>query len=107
MPRPASNSAIESHRDGSALTVTVVPRSRESAVDLLLDGSLRVRVTAPPVDGAANFAVLRVLADALHLPRSSLAIASGQRGHRKRITVSGIAPDDLAARLQSVSATHR
>jgi uncharacterized protein YggU (UPF0235/DUF167 family) len=107
MPRPARVTEIDLYRGGSALTVTVVPRSRESGVDLLPDGSLRVRVTARPADGAANLAVLRVLADALELPRSALAIASGHRARRKRIAVSGIGPDDLATRLQRVSAKNR
>jgi uncharacterized protein YggU (UPF0235/DUF167 family) len=107
MPRPAQHSANDSVPDSSVLTVTVTPRSRQSLVELLPDGSLRVRVTPPPADGAANLAVLRVLADALGLPRSALTITSGQRGRRKRIVVSGIAPADLVARLRSMSATVR
>jgi uncharacterized protein YggU (UPF0235/DUF167 family) len=63
------------------------------------NGTLRVRLAAPPVDGAANTALLRFLADALDLPRSRLAISSGARSRRKRIVVEGIGAIELTSRV--------
>ena len=64
------------------------------------DGSLRVRVTAAPVDGAANSALLRYLSDVLRIPRSRLAIDSGKNSRRKRIVVADVSPEALERRLR-------
>jgi uncharacterized protein (TIGR00251 family) len=81
------------------LTVTVTPRSARNQIAFDADGSLRVRVTAPPVDGAANAAVIRLLAATLGVPRSSLVFDSGERGRSKRILVHAVAPGELQRRL--------
>jgi hypothetical protein len=90
---------VTAHPRGSMLSVTVVPRAGKSSLERLADGTLRVRVTAPPVDGAANAALLSFLANALDLSRSRLAIASGASSRRKRIVVEGVSPDALAKSL--------
>jgi uncharacterized protein YggU (UPF0235/DUF167 family) len=92
--------AIGDHPRGSTLSLTVTPRSSQNRLDLQPDGALRARITAPPVEGAANAALLKLLAAALEIPRSRLAIASGDSSRRKRIIVDGIAPADLTARLR-------
>jgi uncharacterized protein YggU (UPF0235/DUF167 family) len=66
----------------------------------LADGALRIRLAAAPVDGAANAALLRFLADALDVPRSRLTIVSGEASRRKRIVLEGLPVDDLEARLR-------
>ena len=58
-----------------------------------------VRVAAPPVDGAANDALIAFLADALHVPRRAVRIVSGERSRQKRVAIAGDAAD------ASVSAT--
>jgi uncharacterized protein len=82
------------------LSVVVVPRAGKSSIAQLADGTLQVRVAAPPTDGAANAALLRFLADILDVPRSCLAIASGTSSRRKRLSVAGVAPDELEERLR-------
>jgi uncharacterized protein (TIGR00251 family) len=76
----------------------VVPRASRSEIAGEHDGSLRVRVTAPPVDGAANKEVIRVLARALGVTRKAVAITSGQTSRLKRVKVSGVS----VAKLQSL-----
>jgi uncharacterized protein (TIGR00251 family) len=83
------------------LSVVVVPRAGKSAVEQLADGSLQVRVAAPPVDGAANAALVRFLAGVLGVPRSRLEIISGATGRHKRIVIAGVAPDELETRLHA------
>jgi uncharacterized protein YggU (UPF0235/DUF167 family) len=83
------------------LSVVVVPRAARSSLERQADGAIQVRVTAPPVDGAANAALLRYLADVLDVPRSGLEIIGGASSRRKRITVNGLTPDELETRLQA------
>ena len=94
-------SGVSKHEHGSVLSVIVVPRAARSAIEQLADGSIQVRVTAPPVDGAANAALLRFLAGVLDVPRSRLEITGGSSSRRKRIAVSGLTPEELEARLQA------
>lgn len=97
---PIRVSPVSAHARGSALSVTVVPRAGRSSIEQLANGALRVRVAEPPVEGAANAALLRFLANTLDVPRSRLAIVSGESSRRKRIVVDGMAPDVLGKRLQ-------
>ena len=67
----------------------------------------KVRVTAAPENGRANDAVLRLLADALSIPRESLAIVSGHSARDKIVELSGVGPGAIDRRLASASATDR
>jgi uncharacterized protein len=94
-------SGVANHPHGSLLSVVVVPRSGKTSIAQLADGTIQIRVAAPPVDGAANAALLRFLADMLDMPRSRLSITSGASSRRKRISVEGVAPEELERRLQA------
>lgn len=63
------------------------------------DGALGVRVTAAPVDGRANTAVALLLADALSVPASAVAIVRGATGRDKYVRVAGMAIQDVIRRL--------
>jgi uncharacterized protein YggU (UPF0235/DUF167 family) len=84
---------------GCQFVVAVTPRSSVNRLELDTSGALRARLTAPPVEGAANDALLTLLAKVLKLPRSRLAIVSGATSRQKRIAVHDVSPDDLADRL--------
>ena len=60
---------------------------------------LRVRVRARPVEGEANAALLRLLARALGVPKSAVALDRGGQSRLKMLTIAGLADDDLRARL--------
>jgi len=64
------------------------------------DGELRARVHAAPVDGAANDALLRLVADALDVPRSSIRLLAGGRSRLKLVEVDGISDEEAQARLR-------
>src|SRR5512134_2055192 len=75
-------------KKGSALAVRVTPRaSRNEIVDLLDDGTIKVRIAAPPVDGEANETLIEFLADILGVPKSRLDIVAGVSGRDKLIAV--------------------
>lgn len=87
----------------STLYITVKPKSPRTRVVRTPDGVL-VRVTAPPVEGAANEAVIKGLADALGVPKSHITISAGASGRVKRVSVQGLAAEELAARVLALPA---
>jgi len=72
------------------LIVHVVPRATRTEVVGMHGDALRVRVAAPPVDGAANEELVRFLAERLGVPRSAIAIAAGDTSRRKRVLIEGV-----------------
>jgi len=91
-------------RDG-VLTVDIVVQPRASRPGLTLLGDrLKVSVTAPPVDGKANEAVIQTLADTLHIPRASIEIARGDTSRRKTVRIRGVT---LAQLLRALPPSHK
>jgi uncharacterized protein len=85
--------------DGALLRVRVHPRARRNELVGWQESALRVRVTAPPADGRANDAVIRLLAEALSVPRSSITLVSGGASRDKRFAVPPHSLTMLRARL--------
>jgi len=79
------------------LDVRVIPRAARSGLAGTRDGVLLVRLTAPPVEGAANAALIEVLSKVLHVPKRALTIVSGQRSRLKRVRVEGVTEDAVRA----------
>lgn len=86
--------------------ILVVPRSSRTAVGPMVGDRLRVAVTAPPVDGEANAAVIEALAGAFGVRRSAVTIVQGERGRRKTVAIEGADRAALDA-LSSVSGRPR
>ena len=78
--------------------VRLTPRSAVERVEGVVDGALRVRVMAPAVEGAANTALIRVVADELGIARSDVRIVAGATSRRKLVVVDGIAVEAVVAR---------
>lgn len=76
----------------------LVPRGGANRIDGVVDGSLAARVTAPPVDGAANDALVRLIAEALGIPRRRVRVVAGAANRRKVVEVDGIERVALKAR---------
>ena len=81
------------------LTVRVIPRSSRNAIEWD-QGVLKARITAPPVDGAANDALIALLAERLGLPRRLISIVHGATGRQKIVEIVGMSEAEVAARLQ-------
>jgi uncharacterized protein (TIGR00251 family) len=77
--------------------VQVVPRASRSEIVGEHNGALRVRLAAPPVDGAANRELVAVLAKGLHVSRSAVMIDAGHTSKIKRVTISQCGPEILSA----------
>ena len=80
------------------LAVHVTPRSSQNRVEWH-EEILRVWLTAPPVEGAANEALIALLAARLGLPKRQVTIVRGTSGRQKLVEVSGISRDEVRQRL--------
>ena len=80
------------------LTVRVIPRSRRNDI-AWEQGVLKARLTAPPVDGAANDALIALLAQRLDLPRRSISIVHGSASRQKIVEVTGMTEAEVMHRL--------
>ncbi|MGA2384398.1 MAG: DUF167 domain-containing protein [Gemmatimonadales bacterium] len=77
---------------GIRILVSASPRASRTEVAGVAEGRLRVRVAAPPVEGAANQELVRFLAKSLGVPPSAVAVTAGAAGRRKTVLVRGVAP---------------
>jgi uncharacterized protein (TIGR00251 family) len=85
--------------DEALLHIRVTPRARRNAIGPMEDGMLAVRLVAPPVEGAANKALIAFLAEAFGVSRSAVRVESGERSRHKRVRVSGLTLEEVAHRL--------
>jgi uncharacterized protein (TIGR00251 family) len=83
----------------ASLRVRVTPRSKRDAIGGTRDGALVVRLTAPPVEGAANAALARLLAKALGVAPSAIELVRGVTGRDKLVHVRGRTASDIRAML--------
>ncbi|HET9109972.1 MAG TPA: DUF167 domain-containing protein [Ktedonobacterales bacterium] len=81
------------------LSIRVTPRARREALTLA-EGQLRAWVRAAPVDGAANDALIALLADRLRLPRRDIAILRGETARQKQVAIAGQSAETLRQRLR-------
>ncbi len=88
----------------ATLSVHIQPRASRNAVAGWVGKALKIRLTAPPVEGAANAACLAFLADLLDLPQSQLEILRGDRSRHKVIRITGLTQEELHARLSNQGA---
>jgi uncharacterized protein (TIGR00251 family) len=85
---------------GSArINVYVQPRASKTAVVGMHDGAVKIRLAAPPVDGAANAALVEFVADRLGVAKSRVRITAGHTGRRKTVEVDGVTTQQLADAL--------
>lgn len=90
-------SVVRPVEGGVAIRVCVTPRSGRNEVAGVEGDTLRLRLTAPPVEGAANRACIEFLASLLGVPKGRVEITSGLRGRKKVITVYGV-DEEIARR---------
>jgi uncharacterized protein (TIGR00251 family) len=84
------------------LPVIVQPRASRNAVAGLHSGALKLQLTAPPIEGAANDACLRFLADLLGLSRAHLSIVKGTKARHKVIRIAEMSIEEIRARLKRI-----
>jgi uncharacterized protein len=81
--------------------VRVIPRASRDAIEGEHQGALKVRLAAPPVDGRANAALIRLLAGRLNVPKSAVRIVAGEKSRTKRVEISSARRSELIEMLNS------
>jgi hypothetical protein len=87
-------------KKGAALAVRVTPRaSRNEIVEILSDGTVKVHITAPPVEGKANEVLIKFLAEVLDVPASRIDVVAGATGRDKLISVVDMDAETLHEKI--------
>ena len=81
------------------LSIRVTPRSSQSKVAIQPDGTLKVWVNAPPVEGAANTAVCEILAKQLKVPKGRIMIVAGDTSRTKLVRIQGLSTEEILEKL--------
>ena len=100
MNKPNLPAFISVQPDGVSLAIKLQPRASANEIAEPLGHELRVKVTAPPVEAAANEALIRLLAETLDCPRSRVEILRGHTSRHKVIKLHGLSADAVLARLK-------
>ena len=90
---------VSHQADAVVFAVKVHPRARRERISGIVGDALKVELTAPPIDGRANEACIRFLAEFLKVPRSSITIAAGASSRNKVIRVTGISASSIELRI--------
>lgn len=85
--------------DGVCLEIQVQPRSSRNQVVGEQDGRLKIKLTAPPVEGEANQALVNFLSRLLGLPKKNINLLKGESSRHKLVAVNGISPEELIQKL--------
>ena len=87
-------------KKGAALAVRVTPRANQNEIiEITSDGTVKIRLTAPPVDGKANEALIDFLAEILEVPRSKIDIVAGTTGRDKLVSFLDLDVETVHARI--------
>lgn len=88
--------------EGVLINIYVQPRASRDAFVGIHGESLKLAVTAPPVDGKANGKIIKILAKLFHIPKNSIILTHGQQSRHKRFLLSGLGMDDVLPVLSAV-----
>lgn len=90
---------VETTRDGVRIRLHVQPRAARTELAGRFGDAIKVRLSSPPVDGAANEALVGFLADRLGVPRGNVELVAGHASRRKTVRVRGMSAADVGKRL--------
>ncbi len=91
---------VRAQPDGVLLAIKLQPRASANQIGEALGAELRIKVTAPPVDAAANEALVRLLAERLDCPRNHIELVRGHTSRHKTVKIYGLPAETVIARLQ-------
>ena len=90
---------LKPHPEGVCVSVKLQPRASNNEIADVVGGELKIKVTAPPVDSAANEALLKLLAEALDCPRRAVHLLRGRASRHKQVLVQGLTSEAILAKL--------
>ena len=96
---------VQDSPKGVTFAVKVHPCAQKNAVTGVVGEAIKLAVTAPPVDGKANEAVIRFFAELFEIPRTSVTIASGETSRNKVVRIAGVSRQAVLHQLEELCAT--
>lgn len=86
----------------TTIAVRVIPRAKKDGIQQVLDdGTVKIRVKAPPVNGKANQSLIKLFADVLGINSSQIEIVSGGNRREKLVRITGLAPEYVKSRIEA------
>ncbi len=97
---PTKKFKMSNGKRGAALAIRVTPRaSKNEIVEVLSDQTIKVRLTAPPVEGKANEALVEFLAEVLGVPKSKIEIVAGMSGRDKLVSIVDVDSEEVHKKI--------
>ena len=85
---------------GAVLSLRIIPRAAKNAIQGVHGDALKIRLCAPPVEGAANAALIEFLSDHFSIPRARIQLLSGQTSRNKGVLLAGMKAGDIRERME-------
>ena len=92
---------LKESKKGLTFDIQVIPHASRAEIVGMQDGVLKIKVTAPPVEGAANEACIKLLAGELKLKKSQMEISSGAKSRRKTVMIKDISKTELELKINN------
>jgi uncharacterized protein (TIGR00251 family) len=93
---------LRESKKGLTFDIQVIPHASRAEIAGVQEGAFKVKVTAPPVEGAANEACIKLLADKLGLKKSQIKISSGAKSRKKTVMIKDISKEELQIKINNV-----
>jgi hypothetical protein len=97
---------LRESKKGLTFDIQVIPHASRSEIAGVQEGAFKIKVTAPPVEGAANEACIKLLAKELALKKSQMEISSGAKSRKKTVLVKDISKKELETKINNIRKTN-
>ena len=97
---------LRESKKGLTFDIQVIPHASRSELVSVQDGVLKIKVTSPPVEGAANDACIKLLAKELGLKKSQMEISSGAKSRKKTVMIKDISKAELETKINNICKTN-
>jgi uncharacterized protein (TIGR00251 family) len=97
---------LRESKKGLTFDIQVIPHASRAEIAGVQEGAFKVKVTAPPVEGAANEACIKLLAKELGLKKSQMEISSGAKSRKKTVMIKDISKAELETKINNIRKTN-
>ena len=97
---------LRESKKGLTFDIQVIPHASRAEIAGVQEGAFKVKVTAPPVEGAANEACIKLLARELGLKKSQMEISSGAKSRKKTVMIKDISKKELETKINNICKTN-
>jgi uncharacterized protein len=97
---------LRESKKGLTFDIQVIPHASRAEIAGVQEGAFKVKVTAPPVEGAANEACIKLLAKELRLKKSQMEISSGAKSRKKTVMIKDISKKELETKINNIRKTN-